>query len=459
MLPRFHAGDCRCVTRSGPSSSAGTHPRPWPRYRLQGEWSCRGRPDSRGLYQDRRGRLRDQGRRAGGARSARSGSGWRPSAPSGPGRPPARWSRPGAPPAQRAVGLALLGGPGQASVRLPQQPGQRPGGHRRAQHLAHQRCRPVDRQVLGGQQVAAQRPHPGPVVDRRGHPVGEARGGGLPTGARRCSATCSTIRRRTWGSSCTWRRATPTTGPSSGAAPHARQEVATGMRRSSGWVTWANAAPGLPGCLPGLRAPGCPGHGWPGWFARPVGRWRPLRGLRGLPKPSPQLGDLVVEPLVLGLQRGHVHVQLPESFGHPGWDLLVGRDGRKRCCWDRNDLLAGSTGRRCGGMSCCGTCGSWFGGSCLAWLPGTTVGNPAVEGHDEPWWAWHPAPWLGGAAWRPSRPGPSHSASEVTCRTSGHLLSVVIRRNRGDARWPLPIGVVVNHPHTPEPAAAEGSPR
>jgi Protein of unknown function (DUF3995) len=39
-----------------------------------------------------------------------------------------------------------------------------------------------------------------------------------------------------------------------------------------------------------------------------------------------------------------------------------------------------STGRRCGGMCCCGTCGSWGGGCCWAWLPGTTVGNPAVGG-------------------------------------------------------------------------------
>ena len=32
----------------------------------------------------------------------------------------------------------------------------------------------------------------------------------------------------------------------------------------------------------------------------------------------------------------------------------------------------------------CGTCGSWSGVSCSAWLPGSTVGNPAVGGHDEP---------------------------------------------------------------------------
>jgi hypothetical protein len=57
---------------------------------------------------------------------------------------------------------------------------------------------------------------------------------------------------------------------------------------------------------------------------------------------------------------------------------------------------ARSTAPRCDGMSYCGTCGSWSGGCCSAWLPGSTVGNPPVGGRDEqsgmasgrlvPWW-------------------------------------------------------------------------
>jgi hypothetical protein len=83
---------------------------------------------------------------------------------------------------------------------------------------------------------------------------------------------------------------------------------------------------------------------------------------------------------------------------------------------------ARSTGRRCGGMSCCGTCGSWCGVSCLAWLPGTTVGNPAVRGRDKQsgMASGHLAPYCGVAS---TQPGPGRSASEVTCRTSGHPLS------------------------------------
>ena len=43
----------------------------------------------------------------------------------------------------------------------------------------------------------------------------------------------------------------------------------------------------------------------------------------------------------------------------------------------------------------------WFlvWGCCSAWLPGSTVGNPAVGGHDEPGSHGLPAAWLQEAAW------------------------------------------------------------
>jgi hypothetical protein len=64
----------------------------------------------------------------------------------------------------------------------------------------------------------------------------------------------------------------------------------------------------------------------------------------------------------------------------------------------------------------------WFlvWGCCWAWLPGSTVGNPAVGECDEQSGG-HPAAWLCAALWRPPSRGPSRSASEATRRTPGHL--------------------------------------
>ena len=66
------------------------------------------------------------------------------------------------------------------------------------------------------------------------------------------------------------------------------------------------------------------------------------------------------------------------------------------------------------------TCRGWSGDSCSAWLPGSTVGNPAVGDAITPSEPWPPgcvAPGCGVARSNvPVRP------CDVTCRTSGHLL-------------------------------------
>ena len=63
----------------------------------------------------------------------------------------------------------------------------------------------------------------------------------------------------------------------------------------------------------------------------------------------------------------------------------------------------------------------WFlvWGCCLAWLPGSTVGNPAVGGHDDP--VSHGSR-LPGSRMRPGPQRLGRSTCDVTCRTSGHLL-------------------------------------
>jgi hypothetical protein len=74
MLPRFHAGDCRCATRSEPNNSSRSPPSSIAPRRLPGQSSCPGGPHPCGLHQDRRGCLRGQGRRAGGAGPRLGGS-------------------------------------------------------------------------------------------------------------------------------------------------------------------------------------------------------------------------------------------------------------------------------------------------------------------------------------------------------------------------------------------------
>jgi hypothetical protein len=70
--------------------------------------------------------------------------------------------------------------PGQPGRALGHHTGQRPGGQRRTEHVAQQLRGPIQRQVLVHQQVAHQRPHPGPVAGRRADMVGERRGGRAP---------------------------------------------------------------------------------------------------------------------------------------------------------------------------------------------------------------------------------------------------------------------------------------
>jgi len=67
MLPRSQAGDSRCATRSEPNSSNRYPPWSIAPTPPSGRAEPPGRPDPCGFHQDRRGRLRDQGRRTGGA--------------------------------------------------------------------------------------------------------------------------------------------------------------------------------------------------------------------------------------------------------------------------------------------------------------------------------------------------------------------------------------------------------
>jgi len=60
-------GDCRCVTRSELNSSSRSPPWSIAPTPPSGRAEPPGRPDPCGFHQDRRGRLRDQGRRTGGA--------------------------------------------------------------------------------------------------------------------------------------------------------------------------------------------------------------------------------------------------------------------------------------------------------------------------------------------------------------------------------------------------------
>ncbi len=77
----------------------------------------------------------------------------------------------------------LLREPTQPRRALGEHRGQRAGRHARAEHLREQLTGPLHRQVLPGQQVAAQRADPRPVTRRRARLVGEARGGHHPTPA------------------------------------------------------------------------------------------------------------------------------------------------------------------------------------------------------------------------------------------------------------------------------------
>ena len=71
----------------------------------------------------------------------------------------------------------------QAGCALDHHGGQRPDRHAGAQHVAKQPRRPIDRQVLVDAQVGDERTHPGAVLGRRAHRLGEPAGSLHPAGA------------------------------------------------------------------------------------------------------------------------------------------------------------------------------------------------------------------------------------------------------------------------------------
>jgi hypothetical protein len=71
----------------------------------------------------------------------------------------------------------------QAGRALGHHPSERPGRHRRPEHVGQQPGGPVDRQVLVDQQIAAERAYPRAVLGRRAHLLGKRPGGHLPAGA------------------------------------------------------------------------------------------------------------------------------------------------------------------------------------------------------------------------------------------------------------------------------------
>jgi hypothetical protein len=149
----------------------------------------------------------------------------------------------------------------QAGRALGHHPSERPGRHRRPEHVGQQPGGPVDRQVLIDQEVAAERTYPRAVLGRCAHLLGGTAGRLDPAGAAAPLPPMLDDPQAKRGQVEDLANLDPVTGVPASSPPQPPQRSGTWTTISSGSVTCARCAPGVPGCLPGRRPPPSPRAG------------------------------------------------------------------------------------------------------------------------------------------------------------------------------------------------------